>query len=810
MEIIRAAPGDRLNIGRKGEHLARQVQFDLTTWAETYGEGRAELFYQRPGDLHAYPIAAQRQGNLLLWDITRVDTAQAGKNGRAEIRYYVEDVLVILEISYILVEQTLDITEKIPVMPKADWFEQVLEQVRRVEAPVTSPPIINDETGTWMIYDRETGQYENTGYPATGRDGIDGKDGLNGRDGAQGPTGPTGPQGERGPRGYDGEDGESDYIESVSYQRSNADGGENVITLHTSLGRSYDFRVRNGSKGSAGKDGSDANVTAENITAALGYTPANEANLNTEQPADYVVAEASAVVDKVISREGANPFRFIAFADAHQKNDDADISNGNRDAGHGMAEILKQIGVDFITFLGDAAWGAYANTTEEVREQLKTFNRCFASAFKGENQLRIEGNHDDANYSTIEVNGVAASTEKLPASAVHAFFYSYNKDVVFDPEHITDGYCYRDFPNHKIRVICLNTNQGTEDGGVMEGYQLKWFAETALDMTEKADWNVMILSHHPLDYGAATLFKDAAHILDCFIKGIALSFTTTNGAVIDINYAGKNCAFIANFHGHAHSFSVVQMQKYRDNAYMDMDALAICIPNACFSRNNQYIGNESERLARYSTETTYNKTAGTTESTSFNVVTVCTDTQMIYLDVYGAGIDREVTYRFGVSYTNQLPISTDTDGSIYNGVGYKEDMYLSNGVPTARDGIVCSGFIPIGIGSSEMATGEQVIYMSGITVPEANTLRIAFYEADKTFYTTLYGHQLASVAPEEYGIPIPYTVDDSGNVTMIDLSALTHHFSTVNLKDIAYIRICCPNIDGDSIITVNEPITQGE
>ena len=86
MEIINAAPGDRINIGRKGEHLARRVQFDLTAWAETYGDGRAELLYQRPGDLHAYPIAAQRQGNLLLWDITNVDTAQAGKTGRAEIR----------------------------------------------------------------------------------------------------------------------------------------------------------------------------------------------------------------------------------------------------------------------------------------------------------------------------------------------------------------------------------------------------------------------------------------------------------------------------------------------------------------------------------------------------------------------------------------------------------------------------------------------------------------------------------------------------------------------------------------------------
>ena len=75
MEIIKAAPGAQICIGRRGEHLARQVQFDLTQWANIYGEGRAELLYQRPGDLYPYPIAAERQGDLLLWTITNTDTA---------------------------------------------------------------------------------------------------------------------------------------------------------------------------------------------------------------------------------------------------------------------------------------------------------------------------------------------------------------------------------------------------------------------------------------------------------------------------------------------------------------------------------------------------------------------------------------------------------------------------------------------------------------------------------------------------------------------------------------------------------------
>ena len=36
MEIIKASPGGQFSIGRRGEHLARQVQFDLTEWIERY------------------------------------------------------------------------------------------------------------------------------------------------------------------------------------------------------------------------------------------------------------------------------------------------------------------------------------------------------------------------------------------------------------------------------------------------------------------------------------------------------------------------------------------------------------------------------------------------------------------------------------------------------------------------------------------------------------------------------------------------------------------------------------------------------
>lgn len=491
----------------------------------------------------------------------------------------------------------------------------------------------------------------------------------------------------------------------------------------------------------------------------------------------YVKEEASRVVDAVMTREGTNLFRFIAFADAHQKNDNQDISNGNRDAGYGMHEILKLMGVDFITFLGDAAWGSSANNTiEDVKEQIKTFNRFMSPAFNGENQLRIEGNHDSAYYSTEEGD----STEKLSSAAVHALFYGYNKDVVFDPDHMVDGYCYRDFEAHKIRVIALQTNHG--DGGVIKGHQLKWFAETALDMTDRTDWNVILLSHHPLDYPAETLQVDATKILNAFIQGTSLDFTTTNGTAISIDYAGKNCQFIANFHGHAHAFSVVQMQQYVDGEYVDMDAWEICIPNACFSRNNQYTDDsyaDSPRLHRYTTPETYNKTADSAESTSFNVVTIALDKTMIYLDCYGAGIDREQTYQFAVPIINQISIALDTWGgtAVYNGKGYKENTRIgSDGTISTVSGMCSTGFIP--------CVMTDVLRLKNVTPTGTKSAYIARYK-DGTFLSV---SAFATV----------FTEQEDGSY----LGSMSHATDGFNS-----IRLSIGTIDDTSILTINEEIT---
>ncbi|MBE6992949.1 MAG: collagen-like protein [Ruminococcaceae bacterium] len=487
---------------------------------------------------------------------------------------------------------------------------------------------------------------------ATGPQGLQGDKGDTGEAGPQGPQGPQGERGdtgEAGPKGDkgdtgatgpQGDKGEKGDKGDPGAKGDKGDKGDTGAAGHTPV-KGADYWTESDKQemlAELAEQAAPVSYTKQTLTEAQ-QTQARE-NIGVDAP-EYVKEEASAVVDKVSTREGKNPFRFIAFSDAHQKNDHEDISNGNRDCGYGIAEILKLMGVDFVCFLGDSTWASSSmDTVESVTEQLKTFNRYFGDALKGEYQLRIEGNHE---------------TDFLTDSTIQTMIYGYNRDVVKDAEYAVEGYCYKDFETHKIRVICLNTNQLTNGG--MAGNQLKWFANAALDMTDKTDWQIMILSHHPLDFPSATLMVDALAILDAFISGGTASITTRDTSeTINVNYAGKNCTFIGNFHGHAHAFSVVPLQKYISSTeYKDIGGYAICIPNACFTRNNQYIGDayaDYPRMQRYITGTTYNKTAGTAESTSFNVVTIFPDEKMIYLDNYGAGIDRVVDYSMEV----ELPL----------------------------------------------------------------------------------------------------------------------------------------------------------
>lgn len=165
MYTIDAHPGDYLAIGRAGEHKARRVRFDLTPWVDLYGQGVAQLLYRRPGDTTPYPVALERDGDTVIWVITSTDTAQAGRTGRAELRYYVDDTLAKSAISLVAVAPTIAVPLEVPDPPGQSWLDQAIEAGNKVEAAAEGAgkqPKLSDHN-TWLVWDAESGAWVDTG-----------------------------------------------------------------------------------------------------------------------------------------------------------------------------------------------------------------------------------------------------------------------------------------------------------------------------------------------------------------------------------------------------------------------------------------------------------------------------------------------------------------------------------------------------------------------------------------------------------------------------------------------------------------------
>ena len=136
------------------------------------------------------------------------------------------------------------------------------------------------------------------------------------------------------------------------------------------------------------------------------------------------------------------------------------------------------------------------------------------------------------------------------------------------------------------------------------------------------------------------------------------------------------------------------------------------------------------------------------------------------------------------AYTNQIPISTDTDGSIFNGVGYQKGYRLnSSGNPSSQTSTYITGFIPVRSGDTVRFDGMGLEEGSA----PINEQRIAFYDANKTV------------------IVAPYW-KDTGTNTMSGGYLVSMTVPDYPGKTVAFARFGCYWIDSHSVITVNEEI----
>lgn len=154
---------------------------------------------------------------------------------------------------------------------------------------------------------------------------------------------------------------------------------------------------------------------------------------------------------------------------------------------------------------------------------------------------------------------------------------------------------------------------------------------------------------------------------------------------------------------------------------------------------------------------------------------------------------------------NMVLRSTDTDGSIYNGVGYKENVRLSSsgGISSsAQNGSVTTGFIP-------WYGDTTVLCMKGVEWLDANPNYgghhyIMFYDANKK---SRGGNDYIESPANGLSHILTITRDANGVETLV----FNKDYGTSNtllewIRTASYVRITAHGKGADMIVSINEEI----
>lgn len=507
------------------------------------------------------------------------------------------------------------------------------------------------------------------------------------------------------------------------------------------------------------KNGTTTKYKVAEMGAAVTALP-NEDTITHADIPSYVKAEALAVAEKVKAVMKADSIVFLAISDLHHTGPQVDNWQTNINAGNLHAcQALKVLSyslpqIDFACMLGDVTFGNAKTTTELMQQQFDQINGWLGEAWKNIPQLRTVGNHDTGEYSTL-----------VGAQFLKNNIWKYNESAVYGSEEY--GYCYRDFAEKKLRVICLNTCEGETVSGESAAYccspaQLLWFAQTLYAVGSKADatqWGIIVLGHYPLDLGGA---YPTGNIVKAYVAGES---TVQNG--VTVNFNGHNSAkFIANVHGHNHCFQFGKLHSVANGQGTEFDAWRMCTPNACFYRNNS--GVVTMNGISFGDPAPHDKTAGTGKDTAFNVNVINPSEQVLYSFCYGAGIDRTIGYAATVyhSITNTLTNVTTSNDAVA-----AEDGTAYSATITAADGYTMSS-VTVKMGGTDITstaynsdTGVvSIAAVTGDVVITAKATKIVSY------------HNLVPTAVDSSGASAPYT--DGLMLSSSGATSAYAHFTT--------------------------------
>ena len=121
-----------LVIGYEGENQVTEVDFDIASWIEEFGEGAAVLSIRRPGDANPYPQQTTQDGHIVKWEVSQTDAAVRG-SGEVQLTYTVGARVKKSAVFGARIERSLDATGPVPD-PYISWIELMVETGAQVKA----------------------------------------------------------------------------------------------------------------------------------------------------------------------------------------------------------------------------------------------------------------------------------------------------------------------------------------------------------------------------------------------------------------------------------------------------------------------------------------------------------------------------------------------------------------------------------------------------------------------------------------------------------------------------------------------------
>lgn len=349
----------------------------------------------------------------------------------------------------------------------------------------------------------------------------------------------------------------------------------------------------------------------------------NERITNIETGSDTVAIPSfwQDAVDEAIAKikalqVGRNCVTFPFFSDNHTRDGKTQYM------GMMIAHIMKECGIPYCFFGGDAITSAVASTADsdtEFRAQAKAFDAAMSYIPDGRFCMAL-GNHE--GYLKANSNIEGSTRVDYDRNQAYEIFMR-EKGTAQNKHFGGDGtYYYVDDIASKVRWIVLNTNGiGNSD---IDSTQLSWFEDAALKFNESG-WGVVIISHIPI----------SNHYEQSNITNAATVISMLQDYMNDNSYANK-AEIIGWYSGHIHRDRIYTGVSVNDTDDTEGDAMGFTQVTITSDHTTiaYPIGNSP----------TYHPVGNDDQSHAIDFVTINKTTRTVNITRLGIGEDRSYVY----------------------------------------------------------------------------------------------------------------------------------------------------------------------